>query len=78
MAAKQDKKNIKGYRIRVKTNPNYVGVGAGGVQFAYGQATVHADSTIVGWYREHEGYEVTEITEEAEGSEGDAAEKSKE
>lgn len=45
-----------------------MGVGAGGVQFAYGQATVSADSTIVGWYRQHDGYEVTEITEEGDDS----------
>jgi len=59
MAAKTEQKP-KGYRIKVLTNPNYVGVGAGGVQFAYGEAVV-AEGTIVNWYREHEGYEVTEL-----------------
>lgn len=62
MAGKTGKK-IKGYRIKVTANPNFVGVGAGGVQFAYGEAVVAADSAIVGWYRDHDGYEVTEITE---------------
>lgn len=61
MAGKTAKKVI-GYKIKVVSNPDFVGIGAGGVQFAYGEATV-AGGTIVNWYREHEGYEVTEITE---------------
>lgn len=69
MAGKTTKK-IKGYRIKVAANPGFVGVGAGGVQFAYGEATVAANSTIVNWYREHDGYEVEEILEaEAEKAE---------
>lgn len=60
--AKNSEKNIKGYIITVKGKPNYNGIGAGGVQFAYGKAEV-AGGTIVNWYREHEGYEVTEILE---------------
>ncbi len=55
---------VVGYEIKVIHNPNYVGVGAGGVQFAYGTAKVSADSTIVHWYREHDGYEVAEIVED--------------
>lgn len=68
--AARNKKVLKGYEIAVKTNPNYVGTGAGGVQFAYGKATVAADSPIVNWYREHAGYEVTEITEEIPSEDG--------
>lgn len=60
--AKNNEKNVKGYIITVKGKPNYSGIGAGGVQFAYGKATV-AGGTIVNWYKEHEGYEVTEILE---------------
>lgn len=66
-----EKKNVKGYVITVKGKPNYNGIGAGGVQFAYGKATV-AGGTIVNWYKEHEGYEVEEIHEpetEAENAE---------
>lgn len=66
-----EKKNVKGYMITVKGKPNYNGIGAGGVQFAYGKATV-AGGTIVNWYKEHEGYEVEEILEpetEAENAE---------
>lgn len=60
--AKNNEKNAKGYIITVKGKPNYSGIGAGGVQFAYGKATV-AGGTIVNWYKEHEGYEVAEIFE---------------
>lgn len=63
MAGKAKAKNVKGYTITVKTNPAFCGIGAGGVQFAYGKATV-AGGTIVNWYKEHAGYEVTEIVEE--------------
>lgn len=67
--AKNNEKNVKGYIITVKGKPNYSGIGAGGVQFAYGKATV-AGGTIVNWYREHAGYEVEEILEaEAEKTE---------
>lgn len=61
MAGKTAKKVI-GYKIKVVANPDFVGVGAGGVQFAYGESVVMG-GTIVDWYREHDGYEVTEITE---------------
>ena len=57
-----EKKNVKGYVITVKGKPNYNGIGAGGVQFAYGKATV-AGGTIVNWCKEHEGYQVEEILE---------------
>ena len=62
---KASSNKVVGYEIKVIHNPNYVGVGAGGVQFAYGTAKVAADSTIVHWYRDHDGYTVTEIVEEA-------------
>ena len=60
---KKNEKNVKGYVITVKDKPNYNGIGAGGVQFAYGKATI-AGGTIVNWYREHDGYEVEEILEQ--------------
>lgn len=37
---------------------NYCGIGAGGVQFAYGKAEV-CEGTVLEWYKEH-GYKVTE------------------
>ena len=52
----------KKFRI---TSPveGYVGIGAGGVQFAYGRAEVN-EGWVCDWYRE-KGYEVEEITEKA-------------
>lgn len=38
--------------------PNYCGVGAGGVQFAYGKAEVN-EGWVLDWYKKH-GYKVTE------------------
>lgn len=55
-------KKEKKYRIRVTTNPGFCGIDAGGVQFANGEAVI-GEGTIVGWFKEHEGYEVTEVTE---------------
>lgn len=43
---------------------NFVGVGAGGVQFAYGKAEVN-EGWVLDWYREH-GYKVTEKGKKAE------------
>jgi hypothetical protein len=36
---------------------NFCGVGAGGVQFAYGKAEVH-EGWVLDWFKEH-GYKVT-------------------
>lgn len=41
----------------------YVGIGAGGVQFAYGQAEVN-EGWVCDWYKE-KGYTVEEIVEKA-------------
>ena len=41
----------------------YVGIGAGGVQFAYGQAVVN-EGWVCDWYKE-KGYTVEEIVEKA-------------
>ena len=46
-------------------NTEFCGVGAGGVQFAYGKAQI-TGGHMVDWFREHEGYEVTEIMTETE------------
>ena len=47
----------KSYTVKVKGNPTYCGVGAGGVQFANGQAVITSDR-MAAWFREHDGYEV--------------------
>ena len=61
MAAK--KKTVTGYEIKVKGNTTFCGIGAGGVQFAYGKAQI-TDGRMVEWFREHDSYEVVEITTE--------------
>ena len=52
----------KKYKI---TSPikGYVGIGAGGVQFAYGKAEVN-EGWVCDWYKE-KGYTVEEIVEKA-------------
>lgn len=59
------KKNSKEYTIVVKSNPNFCGIGAGGVHFANGQAVI-LEGRLVDWFREHEGYEVAEKKDAAE------------
>ena len=62
MAQATAKKN-NGYIVKVKNNPDFCGIGAGGVQFANGEAKVTSDR-MAAWFREHEGYEVTEAKAE--------------
>lgn len=59
-AIEKVEKAPKKFRI---TSPieGYVGIGAGGVQFAYGRAEVN-EGWVCDWYRE-KGYEVEEITD---------------
>ena len=69
MAAKKktEKASAKMYKITVKNNPRFVGVGAGGVQFANGEAMI-TDGRMVKWFRDHEGYEVTAVDAEDGGA----------
>lgn len=57
----KDKIAVRKFKIKVKDNKSYCGIGAGGVQFAYGEAVIR-EGVLVNWYREHDGYEVTEVT----------------
>lgn len=59
MAAKKTE-TIKNYIVKVKNNPNFCGIGAGGTQFANGEAKV-ASPRMAAWFKEHEGYEVKEV-----------------
>lgn len=43
--------------IKVKDSPNFCGIGAGGVQFANGRATI-TSGRMAEWFNEHDGYEV--------------------
>ncbi len=54
---KTAKKRVTAWKVRVKNNPGFCGIGAGGVQFANGQAEVHSER-MAQWFMEHEGYEV--------------------
>lgn len=61
-AAEQEVKEAaqpKGYAVKVKNNPAFCGIGAGGVQFANGEAHIASDR-MAAWFREHDGYEVIE------------------
>lgn len=53
------KKEEKSYVVKVVGNPSYCGIGAGGVQFANGEAHIASDR-MAEWFREHDGYTVTE------------------
>ena len=63
MAAAKAEKKEKKYIVKVATNPSYCGIDAGGVQFANGQAII-PEGSIVDWFKEHDGYEVTEVDAE--------------
>lgn len=56
------KKTVKKYLVEAP-NKDYVGVGAGGIQFAYGKAIVH-EGWVLDWYKDH-GYKVSEVKEAA-------------
>lgn len=47
----------KKYTVTVEKNPEFCGIGAGGVQFAHGKAVVE-DDRLANWFKEHEGYKV--------------------
>lgn len=64
---KAETASAKMFKITVKTNPDFVGTGAGGVQFAHGTAVI-PEGRMVNWFKEHDGYEVTAIDAEDEGS----------
>lgn len=51
-------------KVKVKNDTGFCGVGAGGVQFAYGECVIENDR-LINWFKEHDGYEV-EVIEGAE------------
>ena len=52
---------VKQFVVKTK-DPKYCGVGAGGVQFAYGQAVVN-EGWVLDWYRK-KGYKVEPLKSE--------------
>lgn len=49
----------KQWVVTVNNNSTYCGIGAGGIQFANGQAVVTSER-MVDWFKEHSGYTVKE------------------
>lgn len=52
-------KRADSWLVKVTGNPEYCGIGAGGIQFANGQAVIHS-GRMAAWFREHKGYSVSE------------------
>ena len=48
---------MKQWTVKVDNNPNFCGEGAGGAQFAHGQAVI-ADERLANWFASHKGYTV--------------------
>lgn len=63
MATNNTTAKAKTYIVKVKNNPDFCGIGAGGVQFSYGEAKVKSER-MVAWFREHKGYTVEEAKAE--------------
>ncbi len=57
--AKTEKMEGKKWLVTVDDAPEYCGIGAGGVQFANGQALIESER-MAAWFEEHDGYTVTE------------------
>ena len=55
-AKKIEENRVKIYIVETPV-PNYVGIGAGGIQFAYGKAEV-PQGRVLDWYKEH-GYKIS-------------------
>ena len=51
----------KTYIVSVE-NKGYCGVGAGGAQFAHGEATI-TNERLANWFKEHPGYTVNEVND---------------
>ena len=50
--------NAKTWTVKVTTNPDFCGVGAGNTHFAHGEAVV-TDARLAAWFKAHKGYTVT-------------------
>ena len=61
----------KNYIVSVE-DKKYCGIGAGGAQFAYGEARITSER-LANWFRELEGYTVKEV-KDAKDAEGKEAE----
>ena len=57
--AKTEEMKVKKWLVVVDDASEYCGIGAGGVQFANGQAVIESER-MAAWFEEHDGYTVTE------------------
>lgn len=56
-AESRETKKEKSWMVIIPGNPDYCGVGAGGIQFANGQALIKS-GRMAEWFKEHKGYKV--------------------
>ena len=56
---KAEEVKTKSWLIKINSSHSYCGIGAGGVQFANGQAVIESER-MASWFSEHDGYTVTE------------------
>lgn len=68
MPSKQSEPKVARYLVESPVK-NFVGVGAGGVQFAYGRAEVN-EGWVLDWYRE-KGFKITKIEDESSNEDSD-------
>jgi hypothetical protein len=54
---------IKQWIVKVNSNPNFCGEGAGGAQFAHGEAVI-SNPRLAAWFKAHKGYTVAEVKPE--------------
>lgn len=59
---------VKTFIVTVE-NKEFCGVGAGGAQFAHGEATI-TNERLANWFKEHDGYTVKEAKEAKEAADG--------
>lgn len=57
------KETAKTWTVSVESNPEFCGVGAGGAQFAHGEAVVTSER-LANWFKCHKGYKVKEVKED--------------
>ena len=55
----QETEKEKSWIVKITNNPGYCGGGAGGIQFANGQAFIKSER-MAAWFKEHKGYKVAE------------------
>ena len=65
---------VKTYIVSVDNNKEYCGIGAGGAQFAHGEAKI-TSPRLAEWFKEHPGYTVKEVKDDSEDKTADDSKK---